>query len=408
MFKLLQRTLFSLIAILLVLGITPAYATIDQADNAEVNEVVVGVPLPLTGRLKDFGLMMQHSLNMALDKVNTDGGINGRPLRLVFGDDQGDPNQAQAVIEQLIKQAGAVMLVGGYQSDVTYALARLANGLNVPFLICTAATDRITEQRWRNIYRLNPPVSEYTSSLEDYLLKELHPKSMAVVYEDSMFGTDAAAKMMSFLLENGIEIRDLIGYSADRASPVYFRSLLAPLTQEPPDVIHMISYLADGITLVKTIRSLQIPSQLSAAAAGFTHPKFLHQAGESANDLLVATLWSGELPYPGAKAYYDAYLSAFGIAPNYHGAEAYSALLVAADALKRAPTLEPEAIRKALDLTFMMTPFGPVKFYSYENFERQNSIRTQVLRVKDGQYQVIWPSDLATTSVAVPLQTDRK
>ena len=93
-----------------------------------------------------------------------------------------------------------------------------------------------------------------------------------------------------------------------------------------------------------------------------------------------------------------AYLAAYGTAPDYHGAEAYSALLVAADAMKRAPTLEPEAIRKALDQTFMMTPFGPVKFYSYENFERQNSIRTQVLRVKDGQFQVVWPADLATTS----------
>ena len=403
MTKLLQRMLFTpLIAILLVSGITNAQATIDDRVRTVESEVVVGAPLPLTGKLKDFGLMMQQSLDMAMQAINANGGINGRPLRVVYGDDRGEPDRAQAVIEQLINEAGAVMLVGGYQSDVTYALARLANQRNIPFLVSTAATDRITEQRWRNIYRLNPPVSEYTSSLEDYLLKELHPKSMAVVYENSMFGTDAAARMMSFLHENGIEIRDLIGYSAERAGPAYFRSLLAPLTQEPPDIIHMISYLADGIALVKTIRSLQIPSQLTGAAAGFTHPKFLDQAGVSANDLLVATLWSGALPYPGAKAYYDAYLATYGTAPNYHGAEAYSALLVAADALKRAESMEPEAIRKALDVTFMMTPFGPVKFYSYENFQRQNSVRTQVLRVRDGQFQVVWPADLATTTVAGP------
>ena len=403
MTKLMQRIQFRLlIAILLVSGITNAQGTIDDRVSAVESEVVVGAPLPLTGKLKDFGLIMQQSLNMAMQAINANGGINGRPLRVVYGDDRGETDQAQAVIEQLIKEAGAVMLVGGYQSDVTYALARLANQRNIPFLVSTAATDRITEQRWRNIYRLNPPVSEYTSSLEDYLLKELHPKSMAVVYENSMFGTDAAARMMSFLHENGIEISDLIGYSAERVGPAYFRSLLAPLTQEPPDIIHMISYLADGIELVKTIRSLQIPSQLTGAAAGFTHPKFLDQAGVSANDLLVATLWSGALPYPGAKAYYDAYLASYGTAPNYHGAEAYSALLVVADALKRAESMEPEAIRKALDVTFMMTPFGPVKFYSYENFQRQNSVRTQVLKVKDGKFQVVWPADLATTTVAAP------
>jgi branched-chain amino acid transport system substrate-binding protein len=388
------------LAIALASGITSARAAAEAIGSSGENEVVIGAPLPLTGKLEDFGLMMQRSLDMAKEAINAAGGINGRPVHMVYGDDQGEVDRAHAVIEELIDQAGAVMLVGGYQSDVTYALARFANQRDIPFLVCTAATDRITEQRWRNIYRLNPPVSEYTSSLEDYLLKELHPKSMAIVYEDSMFGTDAAANMMSFLQDNGIEIRELIGYSAERAGPVYFRSLLAPLTREPPDVIHMISYLADGIALVKAIRELRIPSQLTGAAAGFTHPKFLNQAGEAANDLLVATLWSGELPYPGAKQYFDSYQAAYGTAPAYQGAEAYSALLVAADALVRAPTLEPGAIRKALDQTVMMTPFGPVKFYSYENFERQNSIRTQVLRVSYGQFQVVWPADLVTTSAA--------
>lgn len=400
MMKLLQQTLLPVLAILL--AITPVPAAAQETGRSGKNEVVIGVPLPLTGKLKDFGLMMQHSFDMAKEAINAGGGIYGQPLRLAYADDQGDPDKAQAVIKQLTEQTGAIMLVGGYQSDVTYALARFANQRDIPFLVCTAATDRITEQRWRNIYRLNPPVSEYTTSLEDYLLKELRPQSMAIVYENSMFGTDAAANMMSFLQDNGIEINNLIGYSAERASAAYFRPLLAPLTLEPPDFIHMISYLDDGIALVKTIRELQIPSQLSGAAAGFTHPKFLEQAGESANDLLVATLWSGELPYPGAKAYHDSYLAAYGSAPDYHGAEAYSALLVAADVLKRASTLQPEAIRKALDQTFMMTPFGPVKFYSYEKFERQNSIRTQVLRVKDGQFQVVWPADLATPPATNP------
>jgi branched-chain amino acid transport system substrate-binding protein len=393
----LERALLPALVIAMAAAMTLAAAVVQEAESAAKDEIVVGAPLPLTGKLEDFGLMMQRSLVMAKEGINAAGGINGRPLRLVFADDRGDVDRAQAVIEELTEQAGAVMLVGGYQSDVTYALARLANERDTPLLVCTAATDRITQQGWSNVYRLNPPVSEYTASLEDYLLKELHPKSMAIVYEDSMFGTDAAAGMMSFLQDNGIEVGDLIGYSAERAGRAYFRGLLAPLTREPPDVLHMISYLVDGIALIKAIRELQIPSQLTGAAAGFTHPKFLTEAGEAANGLLVATLWSGELPYPGAKAYSDAYLTAYGTRPAYQGAEAYSALLVAADALKRAPTLEPRAIRKALDQTFMMTPFGPVKFYSYEGFERQNSIRTQVLRIRDGRFQVVWPADLANT-----------
>ncbi len=398
MMKLLQRTLLSALTIALASVGAHTGAAAEKAASPPENAVVIGAPLPLTGKLEDFGLMMQRSLDMAKEAINAAGGINGRPLHLVYSDDKADVDRAQAVIDALIEPADSAMLVGGYQSDVTYALARFANRSDIPFLVATAATDRITEKGWRNIYRIGPPVSEYTASLEDYLLKELHPKSAAIVYEDSMFGTDAAANMMSFLQKNGIEIGNLIGYDAGRAGTAYFRSRLAPLTGEPPDLIHMISYLTDVHRAIKTIRELGIPSQLSGAAAGFAHPKFLEQAGEAANGLLIATLWSGELPYPGAKEYYDAYLAAFGTAPAYQGAEAYSALLVAADALKRARTLEPDAIRKALDQTYMMTPFGPVKFYSYDDFERQNSVRTLVLRVTDGQFQVVWPADLATTS----------
>ncbi len=383
------------LAIVIMAGHTEAREMSAPAEKG----VVVGVPLPLTGRLSEFGLMMQRSFDMARKAINDAGGVNGQPIQLIYGDTRGNPDTARAVIEPLIDQAGVVMLVGGYQSDVTYALAKFTNARNLPFLVSTAATDRITTQRWRNVYRLNPPVSEYTAGLEDFLLKELHPRSMAVVYEDSMFGTDAAANMMSFLQDNGIEVRNLIGYSAERADTGYLRPLLAPLTEDPPDVIHMISYLNDGIALVKTIADLPIPSQLTGAAAGFTHPEFLRKAGEAAETMLVATLWSSALPYPGAKAYYENYRALHGVGPGYHGAEAYSALLVAADALRRARSFEPGAIRTALDRTYMTTPFGPVKFYSYADFERQNSVRTQVLQIVKSRFEVVWPADLATAPV---------
>ncbi len=89
-----------------------------------------------------------------------------------------------------------------------------------------------------------------------------------------------------------------------------------------------------------------------------------------------------------------------GDIPDYHGAEAYSALLVAADALERAESFSPADIREALDQTVMDTPFGPVKFVTYDNFERQNGVRTHLLQIQDGKFEVIWPPDIVTTPYA--------
>jgi branched-chain amino acid transport system substrate-binding protein len=100
--------------------------------------------------------------------------------------------------------------------------------------------------------------------------------------------------------------------------------------------------------------------------------------------------------YTGAKEYHTQYVKRYGEPPDYHGAEAYSALLVASDALKRATSLTPKSIRDALNRTYLITPFGPVKFYSYEDFERQNSINTLVLQIIDGNFETIWPPAFAS------------
>ena len=101
-------------------------------------------------------------------------------------------------------------------------------------------------------------------------------------------------------------------------------------------------------------------------------------------------------------AYYTQYTERYGSMPSYHGAEAYPGLLVAADALKRTKSFKPRDVRAALDETFMLTPFGPVKFYTYEDFKRQNSVNTLVLQIIDGKFETVWPPDVAWTQFVLP------
>ena len=128
---------------------------------ASEEPVIIGVPLPLTGNLQEFGIMMKNSFEMAQTSVNDAGGINGRPVNIVFADDEGQVASVQPAFDKLIA-AKPVMLVGGYASDPTYEMAKLAQKKDLPFLICTASADKITQKGWKNIYRLNPPISEYT------------------------------------------------------------------------------------------------------------------------------------------------------------------------------------------------------------------------------------------------------
>ncbi len=360
--------------------------------------IVIGVPLPLTGKQMEDGRMMKNAFEMALKSINADGGIHGRPIELAYADDKGDETLAEKIVSELVDTAGAVMLVGGHTSAPTYAMAKHANAKDVPFLVCTASADKITRKRWKNVYRLNPPISEYTRGLEAFWMKNIKPKSMSIIYENSMFGINGATHMMDFCQENAIAIRSTVGYDRNRTEPAYFRAILALQKEDPPDVIYMVSRLDDGVALVKAIREVKLNVLLCGGAGGFTSQQFIDRCGTAANGLVTATLWSRQLPYPGAKQFYDNYLKHYAIPPDYHGAEAYAALLVAVEALERAESTAPENIRDALDKTYMMTPFGSVKFYAYEGFERQNTVRTLVLQIKNNAFQVIWPLDIANAT----------
>jgi branched-chain amino acid transport system substrate-binding protein len=347
--------------------------------------------------------MMKLAMEMANEHINAGGGINGRSLQLTYGDDRGEKEAGEAAVTALVEEHGAVMLVGGYSSSNTLRMAYAADRLDTPFLVSTAADDCITQHNLANIYRLNPPASEYTKGLEEFLLDRVGPKSMSIVYENSPYGTGSARRMMAFCRENAIEIKGVHPYFKKGATSDYLTKILTPVREEAPDVLFMVAYLKDATLLVRKADEMKLNALLCGGAGGFTHEKFSLKAGQAAEHLVTATLWSPSSKFPQAGEFRNQFAKRFDMEPDYHAAEAYSALIVAADALKRATSLSSGDIRIALGETNLETPFGQVKFTEYGTFKRQNRSATQVFQIKNGRFETIWPPVLATSTYAAPL-----
>jgi branched-chain amino acid transport system substrate-binding protein len=374
------------------------------ANGIAAEPIIIGV---LHSEEYPYAKMMKNSFEMALDVVNKNGGIKGRPLKLIYANDQGKREPGETAVKALVNKSGAVLLVGAYQSTNAVYMARIADKLDTPLLVCTASDDRITERKWKNVYRLNPPAGEYAKGLEEFLLHQIKPKSMTIVYENSSYGTGGALRMMWFCRENEIDLRGIEPYHKERLRSEYFNHIVNRVKEDAADVIYMVSYLEDAAMLTKTLRKSKVNALLCGGAGGFTHKKFINMTGKSSNNLLTATLWTQQLQYPGTKAYYDQYVKMHTLPPDYHGAEAYSSLLVVADVLKRADSLQPQSIRTAMDKTDTVTPFGPVKFLAYKKYERQNRLPTQVLQIIDGKFECIWPETHATMNFKPPAEWRR-
>ena len=371
-----------------------------NAAGIDQQPITVGI---LENRDYAYADMMRKSFDLALRSINRQGGINGRMLILAYADDSGDKRLGLKAVEYLVRSKKAVMLTGGYSSTNALAMSQRADDLNIPFLVSTAADDRITRRHKKNIYRLNPPASEYAQGLEDLLKQRLLPRSMAIVYENSPYGTGGATRMMWYCRKNAIEITAIIPYHKERASAEYFDRILAPLTRKPVQMIYLVSYKHDGVKMVQRIRAAGITAHLLGGAGGFTHPEFIQAAGPASGFMMTAALWWADLPYPLARRYADLYRDSYnGEMPDYHGAEAYSALMVAADALRRAGSMQAADIRDALEQTRISTPFGHVAFTAYNGFERQNRQSTLVLQVLNGRYECVWPPDTSVAKLVLP------
>ena len=384
--------LFTVVACLMI-GLS-----IGWADNSPIK---VGVVLPLTGEQAKFGEIEKNSLLMGLDEINKAGGVNGRMIELLIEDDTGKPDVGRSAVEKLISQDKVVALTGGYSSSVTYAVCAVAQQRKIPFLVCTGSSDKITEQGWDYVFRIAPPVSEYPKALNSFLAEIVKPQSVAILHENSLFGQSGAKEFAEQCEKSGIKVLMKDGYEA---GAVDFKPLLIKVKAAKPDLVYMISYVMDAALLMRQSKELNFnPKLFVGGGAGFTLPEFANNAGDAAELVFSADLWSAQLPYPGAKEYSENFQKRFGSATEYHGAEAYASIYVIADALKRAKEITPAAVRDSLASTDMMTAFGPVKFVSYGKKKQQNALPTYLVQWQKGILETVWPRNVATKPYIFPI-----
>ncbi len=365
-------------------------------------KIKVGVVLPLTGKLAKFGEVEHKSFLLALDEINAAGGVNGKQIELIVEDTTGKPDVGRSGIEKLISQDNVLLVGGGYSSSVTWATVAVAQQRKVPYLVNTGSADRITEQGWNYIFRLNPPVSEYPEAFISFLKGvATDVKTVAILHENSLFGQSGAKEFVKTCEKMGIKVLIKEGYEA---GAIDFKPLLVNVKDKNPDLVYMISYIMDASLLMRQAKELNFnPKLFVGGAAGFTLPEFQKNAGDAADYVYSATLWTESVPYPGAREYYDKYVAKYKSPTEYHGAEAYAAMYVIADALKRAKSLTREAVRDALAETDMMTVFGPVKFISYDKKTQQNKLPTFLVQWIDGKLETVWPKEVSTHKYVYPV-----
>ncbi|RME47105.1 MAG: hypothetical protein D6791_06645 [Chloroflexi bacterium] len=359
----------------------------------------IGIVTPISGSLARFGQAHLQGYDIALQEINAAGGVLGRPLKLIFEDDESAPEQAAAAVEKLATEDQVPLIIGAYSSSATLLAAGMAERFQVPLIVPTAAADEITRQGYRWIFRIAAPSQIYTQTILDFMDQIDNPKRLAIVFENTGFGTSVAEAAERQARARGIPVA---AYHAYRAGSTDFRPLLEEVKASRPDAVLFVSYLDDAVSLMKQSQAVDFnPPMFTAAGAGFGLPDFPQLAGPAAEYTISVTQWTPDAHWPGVPDFSRRFREKYGYLPQYHSAEAYTALHVAADALRRAGTLTRPAVRDALRNTNLTTIFGDIRFDEHG----QNHHPMLVTQIINGQFVTVYPTDVAARSAVYPVPT---
>jgi len=376
--------------------------------RANPKEILIGQIHPLSGFLAFDGQELSDGFKLAVDEINAAGGIkslDGAKLKVLTGDSEGKPQVAIREVERLY-EAGAVAIVGCYQSAVTLVATQIAEKLKVPFVVSVAVADSVTERGFKYTFRVQPNALQMSRDTVRYLSELIKAsksgaQTIAYLHDDTDFGSSLSSHVTKFAPEYGLKVIEDVPYSP-RAADV--TTEVGKIKAAGADIVMDTGYFGDGVRVYKTMRDVRLKAQaiVGCGNGAFSHPKFIEELGGITENILDGNYKANPLSAMTKKAFQH-YKEVYGREMGASTVFAYIAPYVIADALERAGTADRAALRDALantNITEHILPQGPIVFD--ENGQNKNA-SAAMMQIQGGEIKVVWPKEYAEAGPVFPV-----
>ena len=329
--------------LLLAAGLSSAATVAVAAD------IKIGAAEALTGPAAKYGVAIKNGFTLAVDEINAKGGINGNKIALIVEDEQGKKEEAITVFKKLIFQDKVVMLFGPTLSNSAFAADPIANAAKIVAFGTSNTADGITAIG-PHVFRNSVMESDVLPVTTRAAIKHFSLKKVAVIYgNDDAFTKNGYDVFKSTLESQKIQVTDTETYAK---GDVDFKAQLTKIKATNPDAIVCSCLAEEAANIILQTRTLGM-KQPFIGGNGFNSPKLFEIAKDAADNTIMGSPWSAENSAPANKAFIAAYKAKFNAEPDQFAAQAFDAMHIAAEALKKAKltgSLEKdrEAVREAL------------------------------------------------------------
>jgi branched-chain amino acid transport system substrate-binding protein len=374
-----MRKLHRLFSALLIAGTA-------QLAAAQQGPIVIGSSIPMTGGVSTFGQHSRWGSELAMAEANAAGGVLGRKIEIDFQDNRCNPAEAVKSVTQMIADKKYVAILDGLCSSVAMAIMPLAERAGIPFVVANASATAIAEKsgvggnKWT--FKVNPTDASMLDALIAWLDKEGKAGNIAFLGEDTDFGRAGSAGLEGALKKRNHKLASVDFYQKGTAD---FTTVFAKIKSKKPAALALYAIDADfqnamrqwysvggGVPLTGRVLVDQVPKEIMAS--GFLDGTTSVQPYDSTIDM------------PANKAFVEAFTKKNGTAPIMVSFEAYESTKILIDAIKRAGSTNPAAVRDALAKTKFPSILGTTLEFDQNNLVHNNAV---ILGVRGGKVVVL-------------------
>ena len=340
--------------------------------------IKIGFNAPLTGFAAADGNSALIGARLAVEQVNAAGGVNGDEIELVVYDDQASPKEAAPLAVKMTTQDEVTAGISGSYSGATRAAATIFQENAVPYISAYAVHPDIT-RAGDYVFRTSF-MGEVQGRAGAKLIGDVMGlKRVALITLSNDFGKSLAAGFKEKAADFGIEITGESEYSIkDRE----FGPIVSKVKADNPDAIYASGYFFTAGPLVRQIRAAGIAAPV-IGQEGYDSQKFIEIAGPDAEGVIITTSLDRDSSNPITQAFIKGFEEKAGYATDMVAASGHTAVLVMAEALKKAGAGDRAALRSAIAESSVDASTGHISFNALGEVKKD----VQIQVVKDGAWR---------------------
>jgi branched-chain amino acid transport system substrate-binding protein len=328
---------------------------------APAQSIKIGVFGPLTGDAAAMGSSEKEAVELAVKEKNDAGGIRGKKIEVIYGDDAGKPEEAVNVAKRLISRDEALITVGSISSPASLAASQISRQSETAQIVVSGTAQRITTQGNKWVFRSPVPDTKLVADLANFVHEKFpNLKKFAFLYVNDDFGRGGFEAFKAAGQKYGLEI---VADERYTRGDIDFTAQLGRIKASPAQALVEWSRYTEGALIAK--QYVQTGMDLVRFGSdGVASPKYIELGGSAVDGVYFTTHFSVATgaDIPAAKVFIEKYQKAYGRVPDAYAAEAYDAITLALLAVEKAGKEDRAAIRDALAGISFESVRGPFKF----------------------------------------------